>query len=75
MDRKLEELRREIREEIGRLRSDMRGEIQQLRAEIMQFRGELSSYLRWTVGLIIAMWTTTLILLLLKNTRSYLRAL
>ena len=39
---------------------------ERLRREILELSSRLDSYLRWTVGLIIAMWTTTLIPLLLK---------
>ncbi len=38
----------------------------EMKTEIGQLRSEIGRYLRWTVGLIIVMWTSTLIPLLLR---------
>ena len=73
----LVELRRELvatREYMDKRLDQLEGrlmqEIAELRQEIVELRRELGtridSYLCWTVGLIIAMWTTTLIPLLLR---------
>jgi len=55
---------------LDQLEGRLMQEIAELRQEFVELRRELGtridSYLCWTVGLIIAMWTTTLIPLLLR---------
>jgi ubiquinone biosynthesis protein COQ9 len=41
-------------------------DIQQLRQEIAQLRREMNTNFRWTVGLILGIWGTTVIPLLMK---------
>jgi len=73
----LVEFRRELmatREYVDKRLNQLEGRLMQkiaeLRQEFVELRRELGtridSYLRWTVGLIIVMWTTTLIPLLLR---------
>jgi ubiquinone biosynthesis protein COQ9 len=52
--------------DISQLREEMRGEISQLRQEISQLRRDVNVNFRWTVGLIIAIWGTTVIPLLMR---------
>jgi HEAT repeat protein len=52
--------------DINQLREEMRGEISQLRQEISQLRRDMNTNFRWTVGLIIAIWGTTVIPLLMR---------
>ena len=59
LDRKIEQTRQQLEQKIEQVRSELKGELGEVRREI-------HSYLRWTVGLIIVMWTTTLIPLLFK---------
>jgi predicted nucleic acid-binding Zn-ribbon protein len=74
------ELREEIlqlREEMTQVRQELKGEIAQLReeigllrqhvdSEISQLRRDMNTNFRWTVGLIIAVWGTTVIPLLMR---------
>jgi predicted nucleic acid-binding Zn-ribbon protein len=74
------ELREEIlqlREEMTQVRQELKGEIAQLREEIgllrqhvdsemSQLRRDMNTNFRWTVGLIIAVWGTTVIPLLMR---------
>jgi len=62
----INQLRGEMRGEIGQLREEMRGEISQLRQEISLLRRDMNTNFRWTVGLIIAIWGTTVIPLLMR---------
>jgi gas vesicle protein len=62
----INQLRGEVRGEIGQLREEMRSEISQLRQEISQLRRDMNTNFRWTVGLIIAIWGTTVIPLLMR---------
>jgi uncharacterized protein involved in exopolysaccharide biosynthesis len=68
-----EELRGDItatKQNIQQLRQELRGEIaqlrQELRGEIAQLRREMNTNFRWTIGLIIGIWGTTVIPLLMK---------
>jgi maltooligosyltrehalose synthase len=68
-----EELRGDItatKQDIQQLRQELRGEIaqlrQELRGEIAQLRREMNTNFRWTIGLIIGIWGTTVIPLLMK---------
>jgi chromosome segregation ATPase len=62
----ISQLRQEVDSEVGQLRQEMRGEISQLRQEISQLRRDVNVNFRWTVGLIIAIWGTTVIPLLMR---------
>jgi cell shape-determining protein MreC len=62
----LQQLRQELRGEIAQLRQHVDSEISQLRQEIVQLRREMSTNFRWTVGLILGIWGTTVIPLLMK---------
>jgi hypothetical protein len=55
----LQQLRQELKGEIAQLRQELRGEIAQLRRE-------MNTNFRWTIGLIIGIWGTTVIPLLMK---------
>ena len=75
-----QELKEEIsqlRQEISQLRQHVDGEINQLRqeiaqmrqhvvSEISQLRRDMNTNFRWTVGLILGIWGTTVIPLLMK---------
>ncbi len=56
----------QLRQEIAQLRQGVDGEIGQLRQEIAQLRRDMNTNFRWTVGLIIAIWGTTVIPLLMR---------
>ena len=71
------QLREETKGEIAQLREETKGEIAQLReeigllrqhvdSEISQLRRDMNTNFRWTVGLIIAVWGTTVIPLLMR---------
>jgi|FaiFalFF_MnMetaG_3_1042247.scaffolds.fasta_scaffold09903_2 BMFP domain-containing protein YqiC len=66
----IQQLRQELRGEIAQLRQHVDGEIAQLRREmkdeISQLRRDMSTNFRWTIGLIIGIWGTTVIPLLMK---------
>jgi predicted ribosome quality control (RQC) complex YloA/Tae2 family protein len=62
----IQQLRQELRGEIAQLRQHVDSEISQLRQEIAQLRREMSTNFRWTVGLIIGIWGTTVIPLLMR---------
>jgi cell shape-determining protein MreC len=73
----LQQLRQELKEEMAQLRQEMKEEIAQLReetgllrqhvdSEISQLRRDMNTNFRWTVGLIIAVWGTTVIPLLMR---------
>jgi predicted nucleic acid-binding Zn-ribbon protein len=73
----LQQIRQELKGEIAQLREELRGDItatkqdiqqlrQELRGEIAQLRREMNTNFRWTVGLIIGIWGTTVIPLLMK---------
>jgi predicted ribosome quality control (RQC) complex YloA/Tae2 family protein len=62
----IQQMRQELRGEIAQLRQHVDSEISQLRQEIAQLRREMSTNFRWTVGLIIGIWGTTVIPLLMK---------
>ena len=55
----LQQLRQELKGDIAQLRQELRGEIAQLRRE-------MNTNFRWTIGLIIGIWGTTVIPLLMK---------
>jgi hypothetical protein len=59
-------MRQELRGEIAQLRQHVDSEISQLRQEIAQLRREMNTNFRWTVGLILGIWGTTVIPLLMK---------
>jgi hypothetical protein len=66
----IQQLGQELRGEIAQLRQHVDGEIAQLRREmkdeISQLRRDMSTNFRWTIGLIIGIWGTTVIPLLMK---------
>jgi cell shape-determining protein MreC len=73
----LQQLRQELKGEMAQLRQEMKEEIAQLReetgllrqhvdSEISQLRRDMNTNFRWTVGLIIAVWGTTVIPLLMR---------
>jgi predicted nucleic acid-binding Zn-ribbon protein len=61
-----QQLRRELREEISQLREEMGILRQHVDSEISQLRRDMNTNFRWTVGLIIAVWGTTVIPLLMR---------
>jgi predicted aconitase len=72
-----QQLRQELKGEMAQLRQEMKEEISQLReeigilrqhvdSEISQLRRDMNTNFRWTVGLIIAVWGTTVIPLLMR---------
>jgi cell shape-determining protein MreC len=73
----LQQIRQELKGEMAQLRQEMKEEIAQLRqeigllrqhvdSEISQLRRDMNTNFRWTVGLIIAVWGTTVIPLLMR---------
>jgi hypothetical protein len=66
----INQLRQELRGEIAQLQQHVDSEIAQLRREmkdeISQLRRDMSTNFRWTIGLIIGIWGTTVIPLLMK---------
>jgi flagellar biosynthesis GTPase FlhF len=54
-----QQLRRELREEISQLREEIGILRQHVDSEISQLRRDINTNFRWTVGLIIAVWGTT----------------
>jgi biopolymer transport protein ExbB/TolQ len=66
----IQQLMQELRGEIAQLRQHVDGEIAQMRREmkdeISQLRRDMSTNFRWTIGLIIGIWGTTVIPLLMK---------
>jgi gas vesicle protein len=73
----LQQIRQELKVEIAQLREETKEEIAQLRqeigllrqhvdSEISQLRRDMNTNFRWTVGLIIAVWGTTVIPLLMR---------
>ena len=73
----LQQIRQELKVEIAQLREETKEEISQLReeigllrqhvdSEISQLRRDMNTNFRWTVGLIIAVWGTTVIPLLMR---------
>jgi len=67
----------QLRQEMTQVRQELKGEIAQLReeigllrqhvdSEISQLRRDMNTNFRWTVGLIIAVWGTTVIPLLMR---------
>jgi ribosomal protein L29 len=73
----LQQIRQELKVEIAQLREETKEEIAQLRqeigllrqhvdSEISQLRRDINTNFRWTVGLIIAVWGTTVIPLLMR---------
>jgi flagellar biosynthesis GTPase FlhF len=61
-----QQLRRELREEISQLREEIGLLRQHVDSEISQLRRDMNTNFRWTVGLIIAVWGTTVIPLLMR---------
>jgi predicted nucleic acid-binding Zn-ribbon protein len=61
-----QQLRRESREEISQLREEIGILRQHVDSEISQLRRDMNTNFRWTVGLIIAVWGTTVIPLLMR---------
>jgi uncharacterized protein involved in exopolysaccharide biosynthesis len=61
-----QQLRRELREEISQLREEMGILRQHVDSEISQLWRDMNTNFRWTVGLIIAVWGTTVIPLLMR---------
>jgi uncharacterized protein involved in exopolysaccharide biosynthesis len=73
----IQQLRQELKGEMAQLREETKEEIAQLRqeigllrqhvdSEISQLRRDMNTNFRWTVGLIIAVWGTTVIPLLMR---------
>jgi predicted aconitase len=73
----IQQIRQELKVEIAQLREETKEEIAQLRqeigllrqhvdSEISQLRRDMNTNFRWTVGLIIAVWGTTVIPLLMR---------
>jgi cell shape-determining protein MreC len=62
----IQQLRQELRGEIAQLRQHVDSEISQLRQEIAQLRRDMNTNFRWTVGLILGIWGTTVIPLLMR---------
>jgi len=64
------QLRQHLEGEIAQIRQHVDGEIAQLRqhleGEIAQLRRDMNTNFRWTVGLILGIWGTTVIPLLMK---------
>ena len=64
------QLRQELKAEIAQLRQELKAEMtqlrQELRQEIAQLRRDMKINFRWTMGLIIAIWGTTVIPLLMR---------
>ncbi|MEZ0345677.1 MAG: hypothetical protein ABWK01_03925 [Infirmifilum sp.] len=66
----MSQLRGEVSNEINGLRSEMsqlRTEIGEIRKDVFLLRGEMGSYLQWTIGIIITVWGATVIPILLKQ--------
>jgi DNA anti-recombination protein RmuC len=61
-----QQLRQELREEISQLREEIGILRQHVDSEISQLRRDMNTNFRWTVGLIIAVWGTTVIPLLMR---------
>jgi predicted nucleic acid-binding Zn-ribbon protein len=73
----IQQLRQELKGEMAQLRQHVDSEISQLRqeiaqmrqhvdSEISQLRRDMNTNFRWTVGLIIGIWGTTVIPLLMR---------
>jgi hypothetical protein len=62
----LQQLRQELKEEISQLREGIGILRQHVDSEISQLRRDMNTNFRWTVGLIIAVWGTTVIPLLMR---------
>jgi predicted ribosome quality control (RQC) complex YloA/Tae2 family protein len=62
----IQQLRQELRGEIAQLRQEISQLRQHVDDEIAQLRREMNTNFRWTVGLILGIWGTTVIPLLMK---------
>ena len=62
----MSQLRQGVDGGMGQLRQEVRGEIDQMRQEIAQLRRDMNTNFRWTIGLIIVIWGTTVIPLLMR---------
>jgi len=62
----LQQLRQELKGEIAQLRQEIGLLRQHVDSEISQLRRDMNTNFRWTVGLIIAIWGTTVIPLLMR---------
>jgi hypothetical protein len=62
----IQQLRQELKGEIAQLREEIGILRQHVDSEISQLRRDMNTNFRWTVGLIIAVWGTTVIPLLMR---------
>jgi len=62
----IQQLRQELKGEIAQLRQEIGVLRQHVDNEISQLRRDMNTNFRWTVGLIIAIWGTTVIPLLMR---------
>ena len=56
----------QLRAEMNQMRAEFREDINQIRSEINQLRAEVHSDFKWIVGILLAVWGSTVIPLLLK---------
>ncbi|MGC9021176.1 MAG: hypothetical protein ACP5KE_08240 [Candidatus Methanodesulfokora sp.] len=56
----------QLRAEMSQMRAEFREDINQIRSEINQLRAEVHSDFKWIVGILLAVWGSTVIPLLLK---------
>mgnify|MGYP001772754064 CR=1 FL=1 len=56
----------QFRAEINQMRAEFREDINQLRSEINQLRSEMHSDFKWIIGILVAVWGSTVIPLLLR---------
>jgi len=69
LSQEVDQVRNELGQEINQLRNEInqvRGELSQIRNELSQIRSELRSNLRWIIGTVVVIWSSTLVPILLK---------